>query len=412
MTDDIARRARELDGADPLAPMRNRFDLPANLVYLDGNSLGPLTKSARARVRETVDTAWGEHLITAWNRDGWADLPARIGARIARLIGAAPGTVRAGDSTSVNLFKVLSAAISLKGGDATILSDTGNFPTDLYVAQGLAGRFDGVRLRLVEPEEVAEAIDDRVDIVMLTEVDYRTGRKHDMAALTELAHAQGALAIWDLAHSAGAFPVALDACGADFAVGCGYKYLNGGPGAPAFYHVAERHQQAIDPLLAGWFGHAAPFAFDLDYRPADGIDRLRVGTPPVLSMAALDASLDVFDNADLAAIADKSARLTQFFIDCVDGFAAQAGLTLATPRAAAERGSHVSWRHEHAYPVMQALIARGVIGDMRAPDIVRFGFAPLYNSFAEVARAAGELETILRERAWDRPEFHRRNAVT
>lgn len=412
MNSALEQRANELDRADPLAPMRDRFDLPDAVIYLDGNSLGALPKGVSDRVARAVATEWGNHLITAWNKDDWVGQPARVGDAIGRLVGGAPGTVLAGDSTTINVFKVLSSAIGLKGDRATILSDTGNFPTDLYVAQGLAARFPDVALKMVEPDAVADAIDDGIDILMLTEVDYRTGRKHDMAALTELAHAHGVLTIWDLAHSAGAFAVDLERCRADFAVGCGYKYLNGGPGAPAFFYVAQRHHQAVAPLLAGWFGHEAPFAFDLDFRPAAGADRLRVGTPPVLSMTALEAALAVFDDLDFGQLETKSHALTGFFIDAIDPFADELGLNLATPRDPHQRGSHVSWRHEHAYPVMQALIAGGVIGDMRAPDILRFGFAPLYNSFAEVAQAASTLEQILREKSWDQSRFHARNAVT
>eukprot|EP00820_Chromera_velia_P001640 Cvel_2884.t1-p1 / transcript=Cvel_2884.t1 / gene=Cvel_2884 / organism=Chromera_velia_CCMP2878 / gene_product=Kynureninase, putative / transcript_product=Kynureninase, putative / location=Cvel_scaffold113:132090-133371(+) / protein_length=376 / sequence_SO=supercontig / SO=protein_coding / is_pseudo=false len=375
-------------------------------------SIGALPRHVPDRVASAVKTEWGEHLITAWDRDGWVDLPVRTGERIAVLIGAAPGSVRVTDSTSVNLFKVLSAALSLKGNRATVVSDSGNFPTDLYVAHGLERAHPGVTLKVVAPEDVAAAIDDGVDVLLLTEVDYRTGRRHDMAALTAKAHERGALVIWDLAHSAGALAVDLEGVRADFAVGCGYKFLNGGPGAPAFYYIAERHQAAVEPLLAGWFGHAAPFAFETAFRPAEGADRLRVGTPPVLSMVALDAALDIFDGLDMNAVQAKGRALTDFFIACVDPFAGELGLELATPPDPAARGSHVSLRHEHAYPVMQALIAAGVIGDMRAPDILRFGFAPLYVRFSDVLSAAGTLEMILRQESWDRPEFHARKAVT
>lgn len=412
MDQDLINRARSLDEADPLRAMRGRFALPDDIIYLDGNSLGPLPVGCAERVHKAVESEWGRNLITAWNRDGWVDLPVKIGERIAGLIGAAPGTVRVADSTTINVFKVLAAALELKGNRGIVLSDTGNFPTDLYVAHGIEAAHPDISLKLVAPDAVTDAIDDGVAVVMLTEVDYRTGRKHDMAAVTKKAHAHGALVIWDLAHSAGAFTVDLEGAGADFAVGCGYKYLNGGPGAPAFYYAAERHHGSMQPLLAGWFGHAAPFAFELGFRPAQGIDRLRVGTPPVLSMTALDAALDVFDATDMASIEMKARALTDFFIACVTPFADELGLGLATPRDAAARGSHVSWRHEQAYPVMQALIDRGVIGDMRAPDILRFGFAPLYNSFDEVARAAQTLETILRDRSWDTPDFHARKAVT
>ncbi|SUA99700.1 Kynureninase [Pannonibacter phragmitetus] len=403
--------AHPLDQGDPLGPKRAAFALPEGVIYLDGNSLGTLPAHVPQRVADVVTKQWGESLIRAWNEHDWVDLPRRVGDRIGRLVGAAPGTVIAGDSTSINLFKVLSAALALRPERKVILSDTGNFPTDLYMAQGLRDLLDaGHELRLVAPEEVAGAITDEIAVMMITQVDYRTGRRHDMAALTRLAHEAGALAIWDLAHSAGAFKVELDACGADFAIGCGYKYLNGGPGAPAFLYVAERHQAVARQPLNGWMGHDAPFAFDLDYRGAKGVDQFRVGTPPILSLSALDAALDVFDDVDMDVLRAKSVSLCELFIREVESRCE--GLELASPRNPDERGSQVSFRFAEGYALMQALIARGVIGDFRAPDIVRFGFTPLYLSHADVVKAVDILADILATRSWDAPQFKTRAKVT
>ncbi|MEM9839510.1 MAG: kynureninase [Pseudomonadota bacterium] len=397
---------------DPFARTRDLFDLPQGVIYLDGNSLGPLPRTVAARLNAAVQDEWGAMLIRGWIEAGWIDLPARVGDRIAALIGAAPGTVRCADSTSVDLFKVLSAALELRPDRRVILSDLGNFPTDLYVAGNLAralGR--GHEVKAPPPEQVADHIDETVAVLMLTEVDYKTGRRHDMAALTAKAHAAGALVIWDLAHSAGAFPVDLTGADADFAVGCGYKYLNGGPGAPAFLYAAPRWHDALSPALSGWFGHAEPFAFDPAWRPAAGIDRLMTGTWPVLSMTALDEALKVWDGVDLAQVRARSEALTSRFIERVEAACGDA-LTLVTPRDPAARGSQVSFRHASGYAVMQALIARGVIGDFRAPDLLRFGFAPLYVTLEEVDRAAGILSEFLATGAWDAPEFHRRARVT
>ena len=394
-------------------PIREAFELPEGVIYLDGNSLGPLPRRARERVARTVAEEWGGMLIRGWTQAGWIDLPARTADRIARLIGAAPGSVMACDSTSVNLYKVLSAALSLRPRRRVVLSDAGNFPTDLYVAQGLlAEQGEGSALRTVAPEEVAGAIDAQVAVLMLTEVDYRTGRLHDMAGLTERAHAAGALTVWDLAHSAGALPVDLAAAGVDFAVGCGYKYLNGGPGAPAFLYVRPDHAEVVRPRLAGWMGHAAPFEFALDYRPAAGVERMRVGTPPILSLAALDAALELWDDIDMGEVRARSIALSDRFIAEVEARAGAHGLGLASPREGVRRGSQVSFHCPEGYAVMQALIARGVIGDFRAPDLIRFGFAPLYNTEAEVVEAARLLAEVLKTRAWDRPEYRTRAKVT
>lgn len=390
---------------------RALFDLPEGVIYLDGNSLGPLPRAVPARVEAAIRAEWGGMLITAWNKAGWMDLPEVLGNRIGRLIGAEPGAVTLGDTLSIKVFQALAAALGLRPERRVILSDSGNFPTDLYMAQGLIGLLDrGYALRVVAPEEVEAAIDASVAVTMLTEVDYRTGRKHDMKALTAKAHAAGALAFWDLAHSAGAVPVDLAGAGADFAAGCTYKYLNSGPGGPAFIYVAPRHAGQIRPALSGWLGHEAPFAFEPGYRPAPGTARLRVGTPPVLQLAALEAALEVWEGVEMAEIRARSLELTDLFIARVE--AACPDLVLVTPREHARRGSQVSFAHPQGYAIMQALIARGVIGDFRAPEVLRFGFTPLYIGPAEVIRAAEILAEIMATRAWDRPEFHARAKVT
>ncbi|MEZ5754700.1 MAG: kynureninase [Paracoccaceae bacterium] len=393
------------------AATRDAFDIPEGLIYLDGNSLGPLPRAAAARVARCVTEEWGKMLITGWNRAGWMDQPARIGDRIGRLIGAEPGTVVMGDTLSIKVYQALASALEMNPGRRVILSDTGNFPSDLYMADGLVRTLgNGYSLRTVAPEEVLEAIDETVAVTMITEVDYRTGRRHDMAAITEKAHAMGALTVWDLAHSAGALPVDLAGVGADFAVGCTYKYLNSGPGGPAFIYVAPRHAETARPALSGWLGHEAPFAFDLAYRPGQGIERMRVGTPPVLQLAALEAAMDIWDGVDMADLRARSLALTDRFIAGVE--AACPMLTLATPRDHAMRGSQVSFRHAEGYAIMQALIAAGVIGDFRAPDILRFGFTPLYIGFDEVDRAVEILAGIMASGSWDRPEFKTRAKVT
>jgi len=393
------------------AATRALFHLPEGIIYLDGNSLGPLPKAAAQRVADCVTKEWGDMLITGWNKAGWMDLPARIGARIGRLIGAAPGTVTMGDTLSIKVYQALASAFELNPARRVVLSDTGNFPSDLYIADGLCRTLgQGYTLRTVAPEEVEAAIDDTVAVLMLTEVDYRTGRRHDMKRLTERAHAAGALAVWDLAHSAGALPVDLAGCDADFAVGCTYKYLNSGPGGPAFIYVAPRFAERARPALSGWLGHEAPFAFDLDYRPGRGIERMRVGTPPILQLAALDASMDIWDRVDMQDVRSRSIELTQAFIAGVE--AACPGLALASPRDPAARGSQVSFRHPEGYAIMQALIARGVIGDFRAPDILRFGFTPLYTTMDDVAGAVAILAQIVNGRLWDHPEYKVRARVT
>ncbi len=390
---------------------RARFALPEGIVYLDGNSLGALPKAAAARVAATMTEEWGAMLITAWNRAGWMEQPARLGDRVGRLVGAEPGTVVLGDTLSIKVFQALAAALEMRPGRRVILSDTGNFPSDLYMAEGLADLLGGrAELRTVAPEAVAGAIDDSVAVLMLTEVDYRTGRRHDMAGLTARAHGAGALALWDLAHSAGALPVHVSRAGADFAAGCTYKYLNAGPGGPAFIYVAPRHAERARPALAGWLGHEAPFAFDATYRPGRGIERMRVGTPPVLQMAALEAALDIWDDVSMDDLHAASMALSERFIAaaldrCPD-------LTLASPRDPRARGSQVSFRHPEGYAIMQALIARGVIGDFRAPDILRFGITPLYIGEAEIDRAVDVLAEVMAGALWDRPQHRVRAAVT
>ena len=393
------------------AATRALFHLPEGVIYLDGNSLGPLPLAALERARAAMSEEWGGQLIRAWNAAGWMTQPRRVGDRIGRLIGAAPGTVVVGDTLSIKVYQALAAALALRPERRVVLSDSGNFPTDLYMAEGLLrtlGR--GHELRVVAPEAVEAALDESVAALLLTEVDYRTGRRHDMAGLTARAHAAGALTIWDLAHSAGALPVDLTAARADYAVGCTYKYLNGGPGAPAFIYARPDLIAETRPALSGWLGHAAPFAFDLGYRPAEDIERLRVGTPPVLQMSVLEAALDVFDLVDMAQVRARSIELSELFIAEVEARCPQ--LTLASPREAAGRGSQVSFAFEQGYAAMQALIARGVIGDFRAPDIMRFGFTPLYIGEAEVIAAAQALGEVIGGRLWDRPEYRVRAAVT
>ena len=398
------------DGTDIFSVTRQRFALPDGVIYMDGNSLGALPRSVIERTRKTVEQEWGRDLITSWNRHDWIDLPRRVGDKIGRLIGAEPGSVIAADSTSINIFKLLAIALAKRPGRRVIVTEDGNFPTDIYIAGGLAALLgQGHEVRLASAADLEAAITDEVAVVLLTEVNYRTGARLDMRTLTERAHAAGALIIWDLAHSAGAFPVALADAGADFAVGCGYKYLNGGPGAPAFAYVAPRHQAGLTQPLSGWLGHETPFAFAADYRPAKGVDALRVGTPPILSLSALDAALDAFAGVDLAAIKTRADELFALFVRTIREGAPD--LESLTPEDPARRGTQVSLRHPEAYAVMQALIARGVIGDFREPDILRFGLTPLYLRAEDVRVAARILVEIIGNGSWNRPEFKRRAKV-
>jgi len=402
-----------LDRIDPLAPLRDKFLLPSGVIYLDGNSLGALPRSTAARVSRVIEKEWGEGLITSWNHHDWIGMPERVGDKIARLIGAAAGEVAVAESTSINLFKVLAAALKMRPGRRVIVSETENFPTDLYMAEGLVQLLDrDYTLHLVTANDLKQALGADTAVLMLTQVNFRTGSIHDMAALTAAAHAAGALAIWDLSHSAGAVPVDLNGARADFAIGCGYKYLNGGPGAPAFVYAAARHQGQAPQPLHGWLGHAAPFEFAASYRPAAGIRQYLVGTPPILALAALEEGVDLLLQADLAQLRAKSQALTKAFITLVEARCAGQGLSLATPRDPARRGSQVSFAHEQGYAVMQALIARGVVGDFRAPDLLRFGFSPLYIRHVDVWDAAETLRDVLVTGAWQRPEFEQRAAVT
>jgi len=406
--------ALELDAQDPLAGCRDDFELAEGLIYLDGNSLGPLPKSVAPRVAQTITEEWGVDLITSWNKHGWFDLPRRVGEKIAPLIGAAEGQVVVADGTSINIFKVLAAAVRMQPGRHRIVSEPGNFPTDLYMVQGLAELLGDEKCDLVLAEEdgIIDAIDDRTALVILTEVNFRSGRRHEMAALTAAAQAKGALMCWDLCHSAGALAVELDACNVDFAVGCGYKYLNGGPGAPAFIYVAHRHQDRVIQPLSGWHGHAAPFEFSTEYTPAPGVGRYLCGTQPVLSTIALEQALEIWSRVSMAAVRQKSVALCDLFIDLVERRCPDMGFTLASPRDGDERGSQVSFSHADGYPIMQALIAEKVIGDFRAPDILRFGLTPLYTRFVDVWDAIDRLVTIMENKTYDRPEFRQRSAVT
>ena len=420
---------RQRDAQDPLRTLRDLFDLPPGVIYLDGNSLGALPRAVPARVAHVVAQQWGQDLIKSWNSAGWFALPRRVGDRIAPLIGAGGGEVVATDTTSINLYKVLSAALNIAAQDApgrrTIVSERSNFPTDLYIAEALC-RERGCTLKLIEPHEVAASLTPDVAVLMLTPVNSRTGALHDQAAITAAAHAAGALVVWDLCHSAGAVPVDLSGAQADFAVGCGYKYLNGGPGAPAFVWVHPRHVARCWQPLAGWWGHAQPFAFTPDYQPAMDITRYQCGTQPIVSLSALDCALDVFAAAEklggMAALRAKSLALTDLFIDAVEALCPGA-FTLVTPRAHARRGSQVCLTPTaqlpagSAYAIVQALIARGVIGDFRAgdaqqPDILRFGFTPLYLSFDNVLGAAQALAEVVRTREYAQARFHHKQAVT
>jgi kynureninase len=414
----IREEALALDRGDPLAPLRNRFALNPHAIYLDGNSLGVAPLAASTRAQAVIGEEWAGGLIRSWNAAGWFALPSRLGDKLAPLVGAAAGEIVITDTISVNLFKLLSAALRLAGARdekrRVIVSERANFPTDLYIAQGVIDQLGrGHALRLVDdPADLPDVIDDETAVVMLTHVNYRTGCMHDMSALTQIAHRAGAFALWDLAHSAGAVPVDLHGAGADFAVGCTYKYLNGGPGAPAFAWVARRHQDALVQPLSGWWAHKAPFDMDEVYRPADGIRRFLCGTQPIVSMALVEAGLDVFLETDMETVRRKSLALTDAFIELVESRCAGHALTLVTPRAHAQRGSHASFEHPHGYEVMQALIARGVIGDYREPQVLRFGFTPLYTRFVDVWDAVEVLHDVLASQAWRAPEFAARHTVT
>lgn len=396
-----------LDKADPLANKRLEFDLPENTIYLDGNSLGALPKSVKSRLSEVVSQQWGCDLVKSWNSHNWIDLPITVGEKIAPIIGAAPGQVICCDSTSINLFKVLSAALTLNSERTRVLSTKDNFPTDLYMVQGLSDLLgqDLCQLHMVDEQDIQQSLTDSVAVLLLTQVNFRTGKLLDMEKLTRLAHQKGILVIWDLAHSAGALPVALDKCQVDFAVGCGYKYLNGGPGAPAFLYVANRHQSAVKQPLSGWMGHANPFSFDPDYQASPNIHQFQCGTPSVISMSALDAALDVWLDVDMFQIKNKSEALTGVFMHLVQLHECLNDLILCSPAADELRGSQLAFSHKDAFSICQALIEKGVIADFRAPNIIRFGFTPLYTSFEEVWKAVTILAKLVRSKLYQERRF-------
>ncbi|RED15159.1 kynureninase [Parasphingopyxis lamellibrachiae] len=404
--------ARALDAADPLAGMRERFLLPEGIIYLDGNSLGALPKATIAAQKDVVERQWGTDLIRSWNDNGWIGAPQRIGAKIATLIGAEPHEVIVTDSVSVNLFKLIIAATRLNADRSQILTEPGNFPTDLYTADGAAGLLANHIVHTEQAGDLVDALGPDTALMLLTHVHYKSGARHDMQLLTEEAHEAGALALWDLSHSVGAIPIDLGGCEVDLAVGCGYKYLNGGPGAPAFLYVREDLQDQLRSPLSGWMGHEAPFEFRDDYVPAPGISRFLCGTPPILNMLALESGVDLFADIDMDAVVAKSAALFDLFETRIEERCGDHGLELITPRDAAHRGSHISYRHPNGWPIMQALIERRVIGDFRAPDILRFGLTPLYTSFADIWQAVEILGEILDSGIWRDTRFAEKTAVT
>ena len=405
---------KAMDAADVLGPMRERFILPEGLIYLDGNSLGVASTAAFDELRKAATEEWGQDLIRSWNTAGWFEMPLALGDRVGRLIGAAAGQTVVCDTTSINIYKALHAAMALRPDRSVIVSEGGSFPTDLYMAEGVVSTRPGASLRLegVDAPDIEDLIDGSVAVVLVNHVNYKSGELRDMAALTRKAHEHGALIIWDLCHTAGALPVDLDGANVDFAVGCTYKYLNGGPGAPAFIYAATRHHGNIRQPLTGWWGHARPFAFEKHYAAGEGIRRFLCGTQPILSLRALKGALDVWDEVDMKALREKSIRLTDLFIALVEAKCGAYGLALESPRDGTKRGSQVSFSHPHAYEIMQALIARGVIGDFRAPTTMRFGFTPLYVGYADVWRAVEILEEILNTGAWQDARFAVRAAVT
>lgn len=392
-------------------PRKEMFDVPEGVIYLDGNSLGVLPKGAAERAQKIITDEWGKQLIKAWNTAGWMALPQVVGDRLADLIGAPAGSVATGDTLSIKVYQALAAALKMRPDRKVILSDSGNFPSDLYMAEGLIKTLDqGYELRTPAPEDVAEIISEEVAVVMLTQVDYRSGRMHDMEAITKRAHEVGAVMIWDLAHSAGAVEVDMTGSNAEFAVGCTYKYLNGGPGAPAFIYVRPDIVDSIEPALSGWLGHDAPFAMELNYRPASATERMRVGTPPILQLGVLQEALKAWDGVDMAELRAASQRLSDLFIKEVEARCPM--LTLASPRDANARGSQVSFAFEHGYPAMQAIIDRGVIGDFRAPNIMRFGFTPLYLDDADIVAAAKIIEDVMTNAHWREDKYNVRSRVT
>jgi kynureninase len=400
-----------LDRCDPLSGFREAFVIPPGMVYLDGNSLGLLPKAGAVRARRTVESEWGQSAISGWNDHQWIDLPVRVGSRIAALIGAGEDEVVAGETTSINLFKCLSAALTMRSGRRTIVTSKSNFPTDIYVTEGLANLL-GLDIRYAEPSQVSAAVDDGVAAITFSHIDYKTARIEDMAGITACAHAAGALAIWDLCHSAGAVPVALNEADVDFAVGCGYKYLNGGPGAPAFLFAARRHHADMRQPLSGWMGHASPFEFDPHYRPALGIRRMLTGTPPVVALSILEDAVGIVLDAGIERLREKSKKMSALLVELVERECQGHGLELGSPRDEEARGSHVIFRHPEAYAVVQALKARGVVGDFRAPDCIRLGIAPIYLAYEDVWNAARQFREVMDNREWARDSFRVRAAVT
>ncbi len=406
--------AQNLDEQDILAPLREQFYIPANSIYLDGNSLGPLPVAAKERAINVVNQQWGDDLITSWNKHAWIDLPGQCGELIAPVIGAAPGQVICCDSISVNLFKVLSGALRMQAGRNKVITTADNFPTDIYVIEGLKQQLGEANCELVlcEESDIEAQLDESIAILLLTQVNFRSGRLLDMQRITELAHARGILVVWDLAHSAGALPVKLDDCKVDFAVGCTYKYLNGGPGAPAFIYVAERHQSAFQQPLSGWMGHATPFSFDSAYTPVAGVKQNLSGTPAVIAMSVLESALKLWSNVDMLQVRQKSMAMGEFFLEFLKACGLAEQFTCVSPDAATERGSQLAFQHEHAYAICQAWIDAGVIADFRAPDLLRIGFTPLYISFEELWLAAEKLQKIVSEQTYLAPKYQQKRAVT
>lgn len=413
MTDVTPDQITEMDATDELATFRDRFDIPDGLIYLDGNSLGCLPKATKTRINDVVAREWGQDLIRSWNANDWINAPARIGDKIAQLVGAKSEEIIVGDSTSINVFKCLTASLQLNPERTTLVTESGNFPTDAYMTEGLAAIApDRIKAKLVDPDKVIDSLDEYTAALLLTHTHYKSGRLRDMQAITAAAHARGVPVIWDLSHSCGAMPVDLNSCNADFAIGCGYKYLNGGPGAPAFTFVAKRHQDKVFPALSGWLGHKQPFAFDDTYTPAPGINRFQCGTPGIIGCAALEVGVDLMLEADMQSLRNKSSALGDLFIQLVDQRCYEFGFEVACPIDPDERGSQVSFHHSDGYAIMQALIARDVIGDFRAPDILRFGFAPLYLSYFDVWNAVDILRDVMVSGEWDQAQFKQKAAVT
>ena len=407
------KQIKVMDLADKFAPKKGLFKLPENIIYLDGNSLGAMPRSTQARVESVLKNEWSQGLVRSWNKYGWINLPQKIGDKIANLIGAECGEVVSADSTSINVFKVVTAALQMQKGRNKIISEKGNFPTDLYILQGIENLMvDGAKLVALDRDKIYDSIDAETAVVHLTHVHYKTGALFDMDAITKKAHDVGALVVWDLAHTVGAMPIDLNRAGADFAVGCGYKYLNGGPGAPAFLFVAKRHQENVRPSLSGWMGHEKPFDFSDYYQPARGINRNLCGTPSVIALSAFEEGLNTFDGVDMNDIRDKSMALGSLFLELVMDQCGEFGFDLASPKKAERRGSHISLTHDHGFKIMQALIDHGVIGDFRAPNIVRFGFTPLYTSFQNIWDAVEILANIMDKGLWKDPKYAMRSKVT